>query len=361
MDFHKTATAFGATACLLMGVTAFAAVLENNNFESTAGTWDGDKSLSQGVTVGVPSPAGLPITTTPENPNVSQVLDISGSASNVYNNAEAKDTLIDMMVKVSIPDEALSALDAAGAKFAVAVDRTTVNDAVKGVFKYWDPTANSSEGGWVQLSETTYDADAWVRVTMKFYYSAGKCVVALNGDPCNGEYSLLNSPTTLASIEVKGSTSIDEVFVTQDTMVANFADSTEKQGDTVTKAWLTANNVPWSTDLTATTGDGSGYSLTQKYKFGLEPADGKKFELSFKQDDSQYVTLSFPGFGAYGGTGSYVLQTKSGNDWITAPTTVNCGFQADLSGADNIFSVALPTTPGTAVQYRVFASSASGN
>ena len=347
MNFYKTTAAFGATACLLMASSAFGAVLESRTFEDgasdTGAAWTGDVS-PVADTVTVPNPAGLPISASAG----AKVLSVSGSATNEFSSAEDKDTLVDMMVKVSIPDDALDVLDATGAKFAVAVDKTTVNEVVKGVFKYWDATANSNAGGWVALSATPYAADEWVRVTMKFYYSAGKCVVALNGNPC-GEYNLIGAANTLASIEVKGSTAIDEVFVSQDTMVANFAQPNVKApGATyATEKWLTDNNVTWPTDSSAAT------TLDTQYKLGLDPnGTATTLPLSFEQDtNSGTATLAFPGLGAYGKTGSYVLQSKTGSgDWGTVDATIG--------GADGAktATVQLSTlTAGQATYFRILA------
>ena len=271
------------------------------------------------------------------------VLGVSGSVSNVYNAAEA-DTLVDMTVKVSIPDEALSELDATGAKFALAVDKVTEGNETRGKFKYW------TGSGWNPVGVTNYVADSWVRVTMKFDYAAKKCSVALNGDPC-ATYDLLDkNAASLASLEIRGSTAIDEVLVTQDTMVAAFADSTTKKDNTVTYKWLTENNVTWEQDLTATTSDGSGYSYTQKYVFGLKPLDGKKCTLEFNQDNrDNKALLTFPGWGAYGGDGYYVLETKTGSgEWTVGAQP---GYTRD--NGVNEFLVSLPSEAGTAVRYRI--------
>lgn len=350
MTFYKTTAAFGVTACLLMASTAFGAALESQTFSSDEGNWVGDTNRVVDTTVVGVAPAGLPISASVGEGN--KVLEISGSASNVYTSAQS-DTLVDMMVKVSIPDEALSGLDATGAKFAVAVDKTNVSEVVKGVFKYWDATANSNAGGWVALSATPYAADEWVRVTMKFYYSTGKCVVALNGNPC-GECPLIANATTLASIEVKGSTALDEVLVTQDTMVAAFSGHSAKipaagGGDSiVTKEWLTAFNKTWP--------DSASADLVSQYTLGLDPnGTATTMPLSFEQDTLPgKATFSFPGFGAYGGTGTYVLQTSSDNSAWSGSTVV-------AAGANGVTTtqVDLPTTAGAAVYYRILAQPAS--
>lgn len=344
MTFYKTTAAFGVTACLLMASTAYGAALESQTFSSDEGNWVGDTNRVVDTTVVGVAPAGLPISASVGEGN--KVLEISGSASNVYNSAQS-DTLVDMMVKVSIPDDELEALDATGAKFAVAVDKTTVNEVVKGVFKYWDATANSNEGGWAALSATPYAADEWVRVTMKFYYSTGECVVALNGNPC-GTFPLITSASTLASIEVKGSTAIDEVLVTQDTMVARFDQPDVKAtGATyATEKWLTDNNVTWPTDSSAAT------TLDTQYKLGLDPnGTATTLPLSFEQDaSSTTATLSFPGMGAFGGTGSYVLQTSSDNSAWSDSKAVEAG-----ANGVTTTTVSLPSTAGQAVYYRILA------
>lgn len=358
MTFYKTTAALGATACLLMASSAFGTALVSNTFEDGASdvgaTWTGDAAVATD-TVTVPTPAGLPIS----NSAGTKVLSVTGSATNSNFSASNTDTLVDMMVKVSIPDEALAALDttasgdAFGAKFAVAVDTTTVNDVTKGVFKFWDTSLATP--AWTALSGT-YDDGAWVRLTMKFYYSTGKCVVALDGNTC-GEYPLIASASTLASIEVKGSTSLDEVLVTQDTMVAAFADTTATESG-IKKSWLTKYNVPWSSASgNAPDYSTSGLTVAQKYAFGLDPTDGSKFALDFVQNSSPTTaTLSFPGFGAYGGAGAYYLDTSSDNSsWTPGATALT----VSGTGVNIIQEVDLPSNAGQAVYYRVRAAASN--
>ena len=356
MDFYKTTAAFGATACLLMASTAFGDAIRSETFEGAndVGAWTGSVAQEAGSPAGV-APAGLPISSTAG----AKVLSVTGSATNGNFSATAsKDTLVDMMVKVSIPDSALTALDlsgdAAGARFAVAVDTTTVGNETKGVFKYFSGVTQENASGWTEVSSATFSDNDWVRLTMKFYYSKATptCVVALNGNTC-GEFPFITATTTLASIEVKGSTALDEVLVTQDSMVAKFdSDSAKPEGaEYATKKWLTANNVTWPTDSSAAT------TLDAQYKFGLDPkGTDTTLPLSFAQDTSTTdATLSFPGFGAYGGTGAYFLDTSSDNStWTLGETALT------VSGTGvNTTTVALPSTAGQAVYYRVRAAASN--
>ncbi len=343
MDFYKTTAAFGATACLLMASTAFGTAIRSETFEGSndVGAWTGGVAQEAGSPAGV-APAGLPISSTAG----AKVLSVTGSATNTVGTTSG-DTLVDMMVKVSIPDSALTELatgeggEAVGAKFAVAVD-------TDGTFKYWNGAA------WTTLSSTQYTEGAWVRLTMKFYYTkqTPTCVVALNGNTCS-ECPLIATATTLASIEVKGSTALDEVLVTQDNMDARFADSTATYGDTgIKNSWLSKYNVPWS-NATGNAPDytTSGLTVAQKYAFGLNPTDGSKCTLEFVQDDRQNkALLKFPGYGAYDGDGYYVLQTKTGEgSWgLASPQP---GYTRE--NGVNEFLVSLPNSAGTAVYYRI--------
>lgn len=350
MTFYKTTAAFGATACLLLASGAFADATYDGTFDGDtgAGTWTG--GTIEEAEVAAPTPAGLPISSATVTGN--KVYSIAGSANSGTLNVSGA-PFADMMVKVSIPDT-LESLDtgtggdAEGAKFAIAVAPVTDNNVVTGgQFKYWNGSA------WANVSDTTYADGAWVRVTMKFDYTNKKCTVALNGNTC-GTYDLLdldNNASALASIEVKGSTAIDEVKVASGTLPA-FADDTAKvDGATyATKKWLTANDVTWPADSTAAA------TLDAQYKFGLDPkGTATTLPLSFEQDaDSTKATLSFPGFGAYGGTGTYVLQSKTGSaDWADTADTIT-----SASGV-NTASVTLPSTVGTAVYYRIKANPAS--
>ena len=342
MDFYKTTAAFSATACLLMASGAFADATYDGTFDGDtgAGTWTG--GTIEAASVAAPTPAGLPISgaTAPEG---NKVYSISGSA-NSGNLDVSGAPFADMMVQVSIPDsleslDTTSTGDAFGAKFAIAVGSD-------GKFKFWN--ASLATPAWANVSDTTYTDGAWVRVTMKFDYTNKKCTVALNGNTC-GTYDLLdNTASTLASIEVKGSTSIDEVKVASGSLPA-FADGTAKvDGATyATKKWLTANDVTWPADSTAAA------TLDAQYKFGLDPkGTATTLPLSFEQDaDSTKATLSFPGFGAFGGTGTYVLQSKTGSgSWGAASGAVI----SSVTGGQTA-TVSLPSDAGTAVYYRILA------
>ena len=345
MKSMKAAFLLGASACTLMASSVFATAIESVGFEDAGAAgyaqWTANTDASVvDDTVTAPVPAGFPTAAATS----SKVLSIMGTAERTYDAANG-DTLVDMMVKVSKPDEALAALDTdslATTKFALAVDSD-------GKFKYFSGTA------WVAVASTAYENDTWVRVTMKFDYTNGKCTVQLDGDTA-GTYSLVQSAAKLGSIEVKGYTAIDEVVVTQDSLKAAFADATAVVGNSgVTKKWLTDHDVNWSTDLNATVNDGSNLTLAEKFAFGLEPADGRKFALEFAQNtDASKALFTFPGFGAKGGAGRYVLQTSTDNaTWsgstVVAPsgTGVN-SVEVDISGL----------TAGVAQYYRIVAQSA---
>lgn len=354
MTFYKTTAAFGATACLLMASGAFADYDGTFDGDTGPGTWTG--GTIEEAAVAAPTPAGLPISSATVTGN--KVYSIAGSANSGTLNVSGA-PFADMMVKVSIPDT-LESLDtgtggdAEGAKFAIAVAPVTDNNVVTGgQFKYWNGSA------WANVSDTTYADGAWVRVTMKFDYGAGKCTVALDGNTC-GTFALLDNNTeALASIEVKGSTAIDEVVVAQGSLPA-FADQTAVVADgcLATKAWLTKNDVTWPDSLTSDQKN----ILSSQYVFGVSPdvsaTTAATLPLSFEQDaDSTTATLSFPGFGAYGGTGTYVLQSS---------TTGAADSFSDVAPAATITSgaagskttVSLPSTPGQAVYYRIKAQAA---
>ena len=347
MNFYKTTAAFGDTACLLMASSALGTDVERQTFEGdlTGSPWLASGNDAEQVTlesaIAAPTPAGFP---TAESTST-KALSIAGSATREYN--ASGDTMVDMMVKVSIPDEALTALDTASggeaenAKFAVAVD-------TDGKFKYF---TGSNGTPWNALSSTVYTEGAWVRITMKFDYTSTDktCTVALDGNTC-GTFPLIASASALASIEVKGSTAIDEVVVAQGTTPA-FADTTAKaEGATyATKKWLTANDVTWPADSSAAA------RLDTQYKLGLDPKTAATtLPLAFEQDDSgNTATLSFPGFGAWGGTGAYYLDASPDNStWTEGATALT------VSGTGvNTATVALPSIAGQAIYYRVRAAS----
>ena len=358
MDFYKTTAAFGATACLLMASTALGTSIESETFEDTltANTgWLAEGNAAEQVTLGspiaAPAPAGFPTLAS----SSAKALEIAGSATRTYSNLSSDPTMVDMMVKVSIPDDALVALsteeggEAEGAKFAVAVDVVS-GEATKGQFKYWTGSA------WAPLSTETFEADAWVRLTMKFDYTNNKCTVALNGNTCaGGPFNLIADASSLASVQVKGSTAIDEVVVAQNAAPAFSGDEAIATGATATKKWLTANDVTWpaSTDTDAIA------KLDTQYKLGLDPkTNDTTLPLSFEQDSSTTkAKLSFPGLGAYGGNGTYVLQSKTGSGNWGNVTGDDAEITSVTGGKTAV--VTLPNDAGTAVYYRILAKPAN--
>ena len=304
MNFYKTTAAFGVTACLLMATSAYGATSlpASDTFESTQGGWLGDVSLTESQTVTVPDPAGLPITTA-SGAISTTVLTVSGSATNSYENASSN-PFVDMMVKVSVPE----------------------------------------------LSTEEFEAGAWVRVTMKFDYGTAKtCTVALNGNTCDTYPLIDNTASTLASVQIKGDTAIDEVVVAQGSgSVPAFADNSAKpDGRVATKKWLTENDIPWSS---------ASAILDSQYALGVAAdataTTAATLPLSFVQDTTTgKATLSFPGLGAYGGAGTYVLQSKTTGGW-SGDTVVAAGAsgvtttQVDLPSTLTYYRI-VPTAPAS--------------
>lgn len=209
------------------------------------------------------------------------------------------DRELEMLVKVAKPDEALSDMTDQDAKFALAID-------TDGKLNYWTGEA------WANLSETVYDDDDWIRVSIVYDGTKKKCKVSVDGKiAMNGTtpwFNVLNQErATLSSMKVVGSTAIDDVTLAK-TDVADYQPSfvgpegeIKQEGSQVTLAWLAVNDLPATQDVKATATDNSGLTYEQKFILGNKAKDGNKFELKSismsKSDETVKVTIKAPTFG----------------------------------------------------------------
>ena len=204
--------------------------------------------------------------------------------------ADAAPTLVDLMIQIAKPDEALDGAPegADGAQFALGVDN-------EGSLKAYT-TGKGSSAGWVTVCARC-DEGSWKRVTLNFDYTAKLCQVIVDGapalttsgyttpdrkDPAAGIttgswYGLLNTPTKLASVEVIGSTAIDEM------VVKTGADAEPAwpapAGDNPPQNWYAKQGIAPVADLTTPAPDGSGMTVAAKYQTGVSATSGEKFEI----------------------------------------------------------------------------------
>jgi len=194
-------------------------------------------------------------------------------------------TSVDMMVQISKPDDALEALTDADVKLAIGVDQNCKLNV------FCLPKGGSASA-WCLL-DGAYEEGSWHRVSLRFDYANGTCEVCVDGEPqvsangyltsdktkdANGSwYKLAAAASGLASVQVVGTTAIDEVVVKSGATVAEVVPAfPEAAGDAIPRSWLVANGIPSSM---TTAPDGSGMSVQDKYITGVSPLSGEKYEI----------------------------------------------------------------------------------
>ncbi len=300
-----------AAGCALFAASAMGAAsnVVSEDFESISGSisdqsgWTGYGTVTAtSYTATGDSSVGRPIVQASSNP--ANVLAVEGrvTCSNTTMTA-SKPTTVDMMVQVALPDDGLafpSGTPTEDIQIAVGVDTNAV--ANKGELKIYCKN-KSNTAGWYSLGTAALlDKDTWHRVSFTFDYAKALCQVRVDGEPMmtangylttdtsnlsttNGSwYKLASSSTKLVSVQVIGSTSIDDLLVKQDTaegatvndVLPELADKNGTNAAGVPYSWIEEQGI---TRGTTTAPDDSGMTIAQKYAAGYGVADGKKFEL----------------------------------------------------------------------------------
>ena len=351
-----------AAGCALFAVSAMGAAsnVVSNDFESaTAGAlvqadgWTGYGTVtsgdpSYGNSVGYPT-AG----------NHTQVLAVEGrvTCSNTTMTA-SKPTTVDMMVQVALPDDGLafpSGTPTEDIQIAVGVDTNAV--ANKGELKIYCKN-KSNTADWYSLG-AVLDKDTWHRVSFTFDYVNALCQVRLDGEPMmtangylttdttnlpgeNGSwYKLASSSTKLVSVQVIGSTSIDDLLVKQDAaagatvndVLPVLADASGNQtinGESVPNSWIEQQGI---TRDTTTAPDGSGMGVGAKYAAGYDVSDGKTFGVKTMSMSGTTATVTFDAANVKSGY-TYVLSTSTDNSTWSDTTTITA--EEALAGSKTI-------------------------
>ena len=281
---------------------------EVNAAVTTLTGWDG-----YGTVVATPEQRNLPAGAPLHEAKHYKHLSVEGWVTAAFDTTgDTTDRELEMLVKVAKPDEALSGMTDADAKFALAID-------TDGKLNYWTGTA------WAKLSETVYANDAWIRVSIVYDGTKKKCKVAVDGKiAMNGEtpwFNVLNQGmTTLSSMKVVGTTAIDDVTLAK-TPVTDYQPSfvgpegeIKQAGSQVTLAWLAVNDLPAKQNVKATATDNSGLTYEQKFILGNKATDGNKFELKSismsKSGETVQVTIRPPTFGTPAPGFAAMIQTS---------------------------------------------------
>ena len=362
-----------AAGCALFAASAMGAAsnVVNVDFESISGavsgqtsdggntTWYGYGTVTESnyVATAVDSSVGRPIGAgSPDN----NVLVVEGRVTCTNTTMTAsKPTTVDMMVQVALPDDGLafpSGTPTEDIQIAVGVDTNAV--ANKGELKIYCKN-KSNTAGWYSLGTAALlDKDTWHRVSFTFDYVNALCQVRLDGEPMmtangylttdttnlpeqNGSwYRLASSSTKLVSVQVIGSTSIDDLLVKQDadattvdSVLPVLADASGNQtinGESVPNSWIEQQGI---TRDTTTAPDGSGMGVGAKYAAGYDVSDGKTFGVKTMSMSGTTATVTFDAANVKTGY-TYVLSTSTDNSTWSDATTITA--EEALAGSKTI-------------------------
>ena len=353
----------GVAGCALAANSVAFAAAVTQTFESSTESWTGDGAT--GAEAYTAPSGGLPISTSVASEN--KVLVVEGSAAYDASSVNGSNSgLVDMMIKASIPDDALAAPEEANVQVAVAVDS---DRALKVYCTKPDGTA-----GWCPLGKTV-TADEWVRVSLKFDYTNNRCQVRINGEPKMTEYGYQtangtktpsstttgswyklaknpNSSAKIAGLSVSGCTAIDEVVLDKDgshTYLINGTDGANAiiaAGGSVPLKWYDDNGIAW--DATKKYGN---YTAAESYERCLSPFSTETFALKEMSTTSTQVTFTIPETIATTGR-KVVLDVGSDKTFNTKTST-------DVTAGATTVSVDLPKTQGEVKYYRLRATSSN--
>ena len=320
-----------AAGCALFAASAMGADKVSENFESpaTAGAavttlanWTGSGTITASNYTAAVTSIGRPIGAG------SNVLVVEGRVTrSSVGTTSQKPATVDMMVQIVVPDDALafpSGTVTDDIQIAVGVD----TDATLKIYC----KNKSGTADWYALGTTAYTVGSWHRVSFTFDYASQLCQVRVDGDPiltANGYFSnntaaysgqagswytlAKSSASALSSVEVIGSTAIDDLLVKEDDSVnavlPALADASGTTGG-VPNTWIEEQGITRAQATAGTALDESGMTLAGKYAAGYDVADGKKFGVKTMTLSGTTATVTFDPANVKTGY-TYVLSTST--------------------------------------------------
>ena len=359
------------TKCLLgiagsmLAAGSLCATSVTNTFDEAVGGWTGDCALStseSNYVFSAASVAGFPTGKAyPLSGNY--VLTVEGVATNGV--SAGSTPLVDMMVQAARPDDVLELPeeDASSVQIAVAVDSNG----------YFNAYCNSAGGtpDWYQITTTATDTDAWVRVSLLFDYTNGRCQIRLNGEPVKSNYGFVRETgdttggawynlargNNASLVKVVGCTAIDE-YVLNDAGQYPLVAGAATNG--VSCAWLDANGLSWDTTASydsSTKTNGAPMTVADKYKYCFGPFDGQgeaDFAVKSMATTASSVTVGVPATVATAGR-KVVLESAT-NEGFTENKQ-----EAAVNPATTTVEVNRIPAPGSVLYFRLRATDDKGN
>ena len=355
----RTMSFLGVAGCMLAAGSLCAADYAETFEGASASAWDGGELFPTNYTSLYTGIAGLPL---PSEAHT-KVLLIEGDATCTPTGGTFADKpMVDMMVQVALPDDALEAPEGE-AHIAVAVD-------TNGIFNVYCNNKAGTAASWYPLSNKKYEDGAWARVSLLFDYANGLCQIRIDGEPMMTEYGYLNSAktvngawyplvtettssTAVSNLKVVGCTAIDDVVIAEDKDAYTYATAGAAVLG-VPCAWLDQYGLAWDTTASY---DSSNMSVADKYKYCFSPFDGQTaadFEVKSMSTTASSVTVGVPETVATAGR-KVVLESAT-NEAFTEG-------KQETPVAPNTTTVVIDRTPepGKVLYFKLRATDVNGN
>lgn len=349
-----------AAGCALYAASAMGAV--SDSFESpvaagaavdTLDGWIGYGTVTAtNYTATGDSTVGRPIVQSSSSP--ANVLAIEGRATRTATTTANNAATVDMMVQIALPDDGLAFpanTTTTDIQIAVGVDTNSV--ANKGELKVYCKN-KSDVVGWYSLG-AVLDKDSWHRVSFTFDYANQLCQIRVDGDPAitangvlkagsdqnGGWYKLATNTekTALAEVQIIGSTSIDDMLVSDAATVndvlpamADASTPTTVDGVAIDKTWIEQQGITRAM-ASGDALDNSGMTVAQKYKTGLSVDDGVVFAITDMTMSGTKARLTVPA--ATANVGHNTVQYSTNNsDWTDAVVDASGTVEVDVNPGD---------------------------
>lgn len=338
-----------AAGCALFAASAMGAVSDSFESQSAGDSatsitgWSGYGTVTATTYSGAgDSTVGRPIVQSSSSP--ANVLAIEGSATRTATTTANNAATVDMMVQIALPDDGLafpSGTTTDNIQIAVGVDTNAT--ANTGDLKVYCKN-RSDVVGWYSLGQTLAK-DSWHRVSFTFDYANQLCQIRVDGDPAitangilkagsnqdGGWYKLATSTakTGLAEVQIIGSTSIDDLLVsdaaTVNDVLPAMADASTPisvNGVDVNKRWIEEQGITRAAvEDDAVAPDGT-MKLSEKYAAGFDVADGKTFGVKTMTLSNSVATVTFDAANVKSGY-TYKLATSTDNSTWSDATTIS--------------------------------------
>ena len=285
-----------------------------------------------------------------------KTLAISGEATLTVGDAVANaDTEVDMLVKIVKPDEDPVVADIPG------TPQIALGVATDGKLMVYCKGANDA-AVFTTTSKNCTDG-AWARVNLVFDYTNGCCKVSVDGELATSStlgyktpsctttggawYKLANTVNKISSMQIIGSTSVDDVIV-QNTPMEEYAPAVAQNGEAVSPMTSSGVTVPAMylvenglTSVYEKDTNGAGLTVGQAYKAGVSYTGDEKFAIASAAQDGTTVgsfKLAFPGQWS---ASSYTVTCSSSPDGTGEVTGVTVSEKVKVGG-QNYVTITIP-------------------